>query len=430
MITSLERAATPALRAWIGENRPAFDAAVRRATERRAPTRRAPPPVKLASPTPRALSAERVQNLNVGTVLRMGGTRAVKVASYGSAGWLIEPGDTRASDETIAGMGEWAIEAYAPAWKRHTEIVYLDLDGTGRKVYRAEASRYEVDRYDKAWKAYDAAKARGETPPSMPSQIAIYRVQHAGREYTLTPSAWLGVTDALAWKELNESRPTRRAEAQAKADRRALSPGALRALSAMVLAVLSDGRERSPYPLTPTDLWRDLTKNHRNVFERLRDENAISTGFWREAFTPEGGDDALLNDAASAQRTGTRLITGALRRLAADGWITERLRDRDNAVGFVRSARTLPSETVERLTNYTSDAYRAEREADATEARLRREHAGVRGYGYLDAPAWKQFDDTRSALRAARAAVAHPFATEADIDRLNAAIAALRALSG
>ena len=32
-------------------------------------------------------------------------------------------------------------------------------------------------------------------------------------------------------------------------------------------------------------------------------------------------------------------------------------------------------------------------------------------------------------VRVARAAVAHPFATEADIDRLNAAVAALRALS-
>jgi hypothetical protein len=395
------------------------------------PKRRTPPPVKLASPTPRALSAERARDLDVGVILRMGDTRAIKVASYGSASWLIEPGNTRASDETVAGMGEWAVEAYAPAGKRYTEIVYLDLDGTGRKVYRAEASKYEVDRYEKAWKAYEAAKARGETLHT-PSHIGVYRVQHAGREYLLTPESWIGVTDALAWTQLDGSRPTRRAEAQAKADRRALSPGALRALSVMVLAVLNDGRDRAPYPLTPTDLWRDLAQNRRNVFARLRDDHAISLGGWTETFTPEGDDAALLGDAEFSQRVGTRLIAGALRRLAADGWINERVRERDNAVGFVQSARTLPSAGMERLTGYASDAYRAEREADALAARLRHEHGGWdtrHGFAYTALPAWAALEAARAASHAARAAVAHPFATEADIDRLTAATTALRALT-
>jgi len=426
--------AAPALRAWLPAHRPAFDAAVRRAATVRAetPTRRtprAPRPVKLAAPTLRTLSVERAQDLRTGTILRAGDTRAVKIADYGRQGWLVEPGDTRASDETIAGMGAWAVEAYAPPWKRYAEIVYLDLDGTGRKVYRADASPYEVRHYEQAVKGYEQARAAGKDARA-PSRPSIYRVQHAGVEYTLTPESWMGVTDALGWKPLNDPRPTRRAEAQAKADRRALSPGAARALDAMVLAVLSDPRDRGVYPLTTTDLWRDFTENRQNVFARLRDNHEIRLNQWVEAFTPEGDDDALLNDAAFSARVGTRLLAGALRRLVAGGWAGTRLRDRDNAEGFVQAARTLPSATVKHLTDYMSEAARTDRDADTTEARLRREHGGFSSYEYLRAPEYLRFQATRDAVRVARAAVAHPFATEADIDRLNAAVAALRALSG
>jgi hypothetical protein len=398
------------------------DAAVARATARK------PRAVKLVDPTPREMSVAYVQNLRPGEILRSGDVRAVKISTYDASPWLIDPGDARATDAEIAARGPWAVEAHAPTWKRHREIVYIDLDGTGRKIYAADAARWEVERYEQARKAYEKAHAKGEDVRA-PSSIGVYEVTHKGLRYALVPTAWFGVTDATAWKLLSEPTQTRRATAQASADRRTLSPGAARALDALVLYVLSDPRDRSPWAMNAADLWRDLTNNRANVFGLLLNDHQIGAGRWTQDFTPEGDDAALLDDAMFAERTGTRLIAGSLRRLLAEGWIEDTERQQ-GGTGYIRSARTLSDALRQTLTDsHQSDAGRVLAEARNAQRLLEREHGGASGYAYSNAPAYVAFMDAQDAVRTALAAVDHPFATQRDVEALRAATERLRALS-
>lgn len=425
----LTRAADPRLAAWIRVHGARLDTRIRTTYALQMPRPRTP---VLANDTLRTYSADTARDLRAGTILRAeDGTRAIQIGYR----WRIEPpGGTDADattvdHATIAARGPWQIEAYAPPYKAHSEIVYLDLDGTGRKVYRATASKYEIERYEKEAKVYAKARAAGQDAKA-PSGPTLHHVEHAGIRYTLAPTTWYGVSDAVSWLVVGTPEASRRAQAAQKADRRALSPGAAAALDAVVLYNLPDVTPgRRTYALTLTDLWRDLTENQRNVFGLLHDQGGFDRFPWKVSFTAQGDDDALLSEAAYSARVGERLIAASVRRLVAGGWAQEHYREgRGNAdpvKGFARGERALSRPAVEALIGFDSPAQRAGRAADEAEARLRARSST--GHGYLTTPAYRALSEARDAVWTARGAVAHPFATDADVNALAPAVARLQA---
>jgi hypothetical protein len=368
-----------------------------------------PRPVKLDYPTPRAFTADRLRGMDTGTILRNAeGVRAVRIAEWDrNSGWLLEPGDTLASDERVADMGSWAIEAYAPRRdsrdRLKEQVVYVDLDGTGRKVYVGRVAKWELRDYEQKRKAYEKAKAKGESvrPPASPR---AYIVQHKGKEYIIVPDEWYGVTTALAWHTL-DAKQSRRSEAAQRADRRVLSPPLARALEAMVYATLPrwGGYRGSSYPLSV--IREDLTENRQNVFERMEAGNA---GFypWETVVEPTSDDTALLFDASHRRAVQERLIGRALRQLIAEGRVVE--------VG----GRYAQPDTGRRLEDAQRDYQRVYDEGkDAlarAEAALRR-RSGDYYYGTSD---YNAVNALRDALLAALRVAQHPFHTDADVAAL------------
>lgn len=412
----LAAVATPPLRAWLDteKNAARVDAVIAGALAYAKPE--STMPVKSAPQTPfRTFTPEEFSRaINIeGTILRAeDGTRAV---SIGYDRWLLEPVDgsapVKVKDEDIAGRGLWRREAYAPPYKRLAEVVYLDLDGKGRKVYSAVPLKTEATRYQKESAAWEKS---GRTGPA-PSSPRVYAIRHKGVEYAVAPDAWYGVTDAVSWHTVGDARATRQAVAAKTADRRILSPGAAAAFDAVVLYHLSS---RHSIPLS--HLWEDLTTgSHINVFDVLDAQSGYDRAGWAVSFAPAGDDSALLREASYSKRVGERLIAAALRRLEAAGW-AERV-----DTGYVRSDRALSPETVEEHTGYASAAWRAERAGYEADDRLRRRY----GYGYSDRPEYAALNDARQAVAREKATAAHPFAQHADIERLQAAVRRLQAAS-
>lgn len=439
-VERLRDAASPGLRAWFreGDNARRVVAVLRRALDTArgvaytSHMQTAPP---LASDRLHTYTVEQLRSMfhKVGLILRA--DDGARVICIGHREWRFEsPGTygtdqntTIVPDEWVAEHGAWRTEAHAPALPRHGQVVYLDLDGTGRRVHVAHASKFEVEEYDKKAKAWEKA---GRPSGGAPRSPTLFRVTHKGVEYGLTPSRWYGVTNAVEWERVGDARPTRRAEAAKTADRRALSPGAAAALDAMILHVLPDAAgDRTTYSLNAADLWQELTENRSNVFVRLHNDSKIGEYPWEVAFTPTGDDDALLDAAEYGRRTGERLIAASLRRLLAGKWIAEHYRPPtrgkgEYALGYVRGPKLIPRATVEELTGWLSPMKDAERAADEAEKRLRA-RSGT-SYGYLSTPEYKAIQNARDAVRAAYAAVKHPAAEPSAIPALRAAVARLR----
>ena len=185
---------------------PLFDAAVRAAGKKRAA-----PVVRLADPTLRTLPDPiREPYSRVGTILRQGDTRAVRVQEYlERAGWWLEvPGaePRLAGDAEVRDMGAWAVEARAPGWKRDTTVVYVDLDGTGRKVYvgkRLAGSTVGLLKVTVGGKDYHLA-AQGRHWPGQADDAADYYV--------------VGTPSASRRSEAQKGRATLDADAQALFD--------------------------------------------------------------------------------------------------------------------------------------------------------------------------------------------------------------------
>jgi hypothetical protein len=181
----------------------------------------------------------------------------------------------------------------------------------------------------------------------------------------------------------------------------------------MVADVLPRGSSyRHASGLTPAMIWTDLTENRRNVFGAML-SGEVGDYPWTIRFTLTPEDTALLSDAEYSTRTGTRLITAALRALVAEGWAEP------YGTGYVRSDRGLSRADVEIARDRT--VRDAERAAEAAEAVLHR-RLDYRRYGTSEQ---KRITDARERLRAARAAVEHPLA---DADALRALDDAARAL--
>ena len=425
----LARAANAPLTRWIHAHTARLDARIGVAYALH--MQRRPRTLPLADSTLRTRSVDAVRDLRAGTILRAeDGTRAIQIGYR----WRVEPPGGTDADARVVEPAEiagrpWQVEAWGPPYKAHSEVVYLDLDGTGRKVYRADASKYEIERYEKAAKVYQKARDAGQDAKA-PDSPALYYVEHAGIRYTLAPTTWYGVSDAVSWYVVGAPEASRRAQAAQTADRRTLTPGAARALAAMVLHVLPEAASagRSTYALTVTDIRRDMQENRRDMFVALRDDAAYAAYPWRVAFTANDADTALLSDAADRPAVAERLIGAAVRQLVADGWAAESSRARGrgaHVTGYVRGERALPSARVEALTRGDGPMRRAERAQSAAEARLR---AGSRfGYARLSDPAYARIHDAEAAVRAAHGAAAHPFATEADVSAFAAAVARLQA---
>lgn len=360
------------------------------------------------------------------TLCAADGTRVVNI-HYGQ--WLVEPAGEKVDDAWVAARAEWRVETYGPGGGVNTHVVYLDLDGKGRKLHVAKASKFEVEEYDKNVRAWEKA---GRPEGKCPSQPRLHYVEHAGRRYALFPSKWFGVDTAVDWETVGDPSPSRRAEAAKKADRRALSEGAARALAAMVLHVLPDVIEgEHTYYLNAADIWREFTQN-RHVFDAMHNDSKTGQWPWEVSFTPEGEDDTLLADAAYSSKLGERLIAGALRRLEAGGWIEEGYRRPWNGRGeyvrgYARASKLLSRRQVEKLTQYGSAAYMAERAADEAEKSIR--SRGTGGYGYLSTPEYRALSDAREGVRTARKALSEPFATPDAIPPFEAAVAALARVS-
>lgn len=327
-------------------------------------------------------------------------------------------------DARVAAHGSWTTVAYPPATRRHDQVVYLDLDEKGAKVHVARAFRADVQEYERQCAAWE--KDPTQRAPSAPT---CYTVEYRGLRYIVVPTAWFGVTNAAEWRVLGAPEVTRRARAQATADRRALSEGAARALDAMVWHCLPDPRDgsggSSGCAMAVADLWIDLTENRANVFSSMRVCAKTSGLYWEVPFTLTEADDALLTDAAYSTRTGQRLIRASLARLKREGWVEEgyrrAFRGDGYAAGFERTAKGIAPSAVQAVTGFDSALARVSAAADVAEGRLR----GRTGYWAL--PAYVTLGACRDAARAARNAVAAPFALPAALDDLARATAALRA---
>lgn len=425
----LARAADAPLARWIQTHTARLDARIGVAYALH--MQRRPRTLPLADSTLLTRGVDAVRDLRAGTILRAeDGTRAIQIGYR----WRVEPPGGTDADARVVEPAEiagrpWQLEAYAPPYKKHSEVVYLDLDGTGRKVYRADASKYEVERYEKAAKVYQKARDAGQDAKA-PGSPAIYYVEHAGIRYTLAPTTWYGVSAAVSWYVVGAPEASRRAKAAQTADRRTLTPGAARALAALVLYVLSEAAAagRSTYALTVTDIRRDMQENRRDMFVALRDDAAYEAYPWRVAFPANDADTALLSDAADRPAVAERLIGAAVRLLVADGWAAESSRARgrgEHVTGYVRGERAVPSARVEALTRGDGPMRRAEGAQSAAEARLR---AGSRfDYAWMSEPAYARLRDAAEAMRAAHSAAAHPFASVAALNALAAAVARLQA---
>ena len=427
----LARAADAPLARWMQTHTARLDARIGVAYALH--MQRRPRTLPLADSTLRTRSVDAVRDLRAGTILRAeDGTRAIAIRD--GYRWRVEPPGGTDADARVVEPAEiagrpWQVEAYGPGYKAHSEVVYLDLDGTRRKVYRATASKYEIERYEKAAKVYQKARDAGQDAKA-PDSPALYYVEHAGVRYTLAPTTWYGVSDAVSWYVVGAPEASRRAKAAQTADRRTLTPDAARALAAMVLSVLPEVTPGySTYALTVTDIRRDMQENRRDMFVPLRDDAAYEAYPWRVAFPANDADTALLSDAADRYAVAERLIGAAVRRLVADGWAAESSRARggrgEYVTGYVRGERALPPARVGALTRWDGPRDRADKARSAAEARLRARSRSE--YAWLSDPAYARLRDAEAAMRAAHGAAAHPFATEADVTAFAAAIARLHA---
>jgi hypothetical protein len=287
---ALHDAAGTPLRLWMQSNRPAFDAAVRKAGTARAPA------VRLASPEPRTLPDPiRSPYAREGTILRReDGTRVVRVQEYSEhAGWWLEfPGaePRLAGDAEVRGMGPWAVEAWAPGWKRDTRVVYIDLDGKGRKIYLAKPIQ----------------------------DGALHTVTVDGKVYYLAGEGrhWPGrADDAADYRVVGEPHASRRSEAQKK--RATLSPEAQALFDGVVFALV-----------------RRVGGGWPDTLARLLDEEAVPFVAWNKGDVIVGGDTfsfAGISDAdveafkavwTNAAKRQT-MTAASLRRLAQAGKVLE-----------------------------------------------------------------------------------------------------------
>lgn len=413
---ALHDAAGTPLRLWMQSNRPAFDAAVREgvAAAERGRLRR---PTSFVDDEPRAVSEASLDRYRPGMILwsdRDGGTRAVLVSEYGKGRWLLEPSEQRVGDAEIAAAGLWQVVQYGPGWGRlHAKTVYIDLDGTGRKVYQALPAAHALKEYEKAYKAYQKAKAAGKDA-EMPRSPVVHYVEHKGVRYALAPENYWLVEDALAWHTVGEPQATRRAEAQKRADRRVLSPEAARVLEALVFDTL-------PYPapyrqrgFSLATIRSDLVENRRNVFDRMSSGRYDEP--WAEGVKFTDEDNALLRQASYSQRLSERLIERALRTLMADGWVDK------TGDGYVR--REWRGLNADDRRDLESRYYAASRLLDRANMRYQ--------YGTNEYIALR---DQRNALRASWNAAQHPLAgheaaAALAVAEMNAALAAERLLAG
>lgn len=287
--TALHTVAGTPLRLWMQSNRPAFDAAVRKAGTPRQT-------VRLASPEPRALPEPlREPYSREGTILRReDGMRAVRVQEYSeNAGWWLEfPGaePRLAGDAEVRGRGPWSVEAWAPGWKRDTRVIYIDLDGKGRKVYLAKPIQGG----------------------------ALHEVTVGGKVYYLAEEGrhWPGrADDAADYRVVGEPHASRRSEAQKK--RATLSPEAQALFDGVVFALVR----------RVGGGWPDTTA-------RQLDEEAVPFVAWSKGDVLVGGDvfsfanisdadveafKAVWTNAAKRQT----MTAASLRRLAQAGKLLE-----------------------------------------------------------------------------------------------------------
>jgi len=333
-------------------------------------------------------------------------TRAIRISW---SDWRLEPAGTYGTDdaasvvpaEWITQNGPWRLEASAPPFKRHREVVYLDLDGTGRKVYAADASPYEVKEYEKKAKAWEKAGKPDDAAPRSPS---LFYVVTKGTEYTVTPARWYGVSNAVEWETLNEPRASRRSEAAKKADRRTLSPEAEKSLDAVVLDTLpSQQYAGTSHALSLADIRADV-ENNRGAFRKMLNGTAGGSD-WTTSLELQDADRELLEKAEYSKPTGERLIAASIRRLVADGWAKETVSHKD-VKAYVKSSKCIDAPEIPR------DAEESYRKADKT----------FKGYPPERTVLW----DAYTEVRKARGEAHHPFATNADVQRFNASVDKLR----
>jgi hypothetical protein len=324
--------------------------------------------------------------------------------------WRLEPagayGDdamaTVVDDVTVAQRGPWRREASAPPHKLYREVVYLDLDGTGRKVYAADAATYEIKRYEKEAKTWEKA---GKPEGKAPSQPSVFNVVIKGVEYTLTPSRWYGVSNAVEWQLLNSPRPSRRSEAAKTADRRKLSPDVAKALDAVILDLLPTS-SASYGSYTLRDVYEEVA-NNRSTFRRLLQGNVGGT-WWSVAVEPQDQDQELLEKAEYSKDTGERLVGASIRRLIAGGWVREQYSTREKT-GYVQTEKVIHAPSVP--TGVESLSYKADRSFN----------------GYTDAR--RELWAAEARVRDAKKAADYPFATQTDADELRAAVEALKTVA-
>lgn len=381
-------------------------------------------PVKFDAPALRHLNIEQIERFSEGTILQdEAGNRAI-ITRYGRVR-IEAPGThgtdravTAATAKEIAQGGPWRIEARAPLQPQLSRVAYIDLDGTGRKVWVAVPSASEAAQYTKEAEAWRKA---GYPSGAAPRDPGIYYVRHKGVENAIY-QGYLQ-SDTTEWELARDARPTRRAEAAKTADRRKLSPGAERALDTMVLYVLPDP-ERSRYAASYTDVVLELTENRANVFRQMLAEGKVGSYPWETAFTATGDDAALLESAAYNKKLQRRLIEASLRRLVKGGWAQEAYNAGRETEGFRIGKRGLSSserDTALRSGGIGSPAYAA---AWDVEKRLERENQN-----YYRLPEYKALQAAKDAVDRASATVAHPFATRTDVPALVAAVERLTTLA-
>lgn len=418
-----EAYASGPLRAWLAVNAARVDAVIAGALAYAKPESRMTVPVKFDAPALRHLNIEQVQDFREGTILQdEAGKRAI-ITRYGRA--RIEAAGTHGTDRAvsqakateIAQGGPWRIEAYAPRQPRLSRVAYIDLDGTGRKMWVAMPSASEAARYTKEAAAWQKA---GYPSGSAPSDPAIYFVTHKGVENTIYQGFLQ--SDTTDWERVGDARPTRRAEAAKTADRRKLSPGAERALDTMVLYVLPDP-EGSRYALTAADVVSELTENRANVFRQMLADGKAGSYPWETAFTATGDDAALLDAAEYRKQVQTRLIEASLRRLVKAEWAQEAYNSRQKANGFTKGKHGLSSRERETALRSGGSGSPAKAAARDVEKRLERENQN-----YYQLPEYKALQAAKDAVSRASATVAHPFATRADVPALVAAVERLTTL--
>ena len=137
-------------------------------------------------------TAESMERFGAGTILEdAAGNRAIITRfdpnmNNGGGKGRIEAAGTHGTDRAvlqatsaeIAQRGPWCLVAYPPIRNAsYIEFVYIDLDGTGRKIWIAKPTPREADRLHRDWWIWSKTKASRRILPIEPE---LYYIKHKG----------------------------------------------------------------------------------------------------------------------------------------------------------------------------------------------------------------------------------------------------------